>query len=544
MLDRGVFMPRNVTQFDLLISCPSDVKEELEIIKETVADFNRMYGTANNTSIVTKHWSTDSYPQSGGKPQNLLNKQFVLDCDAAVAVFWTRFGTPTDNYGSGTEEEIEELINSGKQVFLYFGDRQINPASLDTEQYKKVMDFRERYKNKGIYAPYSDLEEFKKNFLNHLSLHFVNLLANGNENKPNNSSKLSVKGVRNGKVNENLIMYERNYQNSKFIADLESDIHSLFEKARNIRLPDQTRVVEDLKSEKDEKLAAVSVSNSLIGKVNKEWQEQLKGFNSTFGSVELTIQDELQNEIKSFAEESNIKIHYNDFFDIGDLSKRKQPIGGGPFGAGSSYTLVGSEDEKEKYRLLNQINEKVSEYRQWKFYFEALDSKFYIDLCLSNFGTSYDEDVDIRLYVKTGQLCTDKQLLLPGNDILETATKFIEPFFKPKKSLSVIEYDDYPKYVSPPNIPLYGLNRSYEDEVETNKKEYLESIDEIFCYDYFQDDGYDVICYKQSYIKQNTNVYFPSIIVFHSLPSTIYYEISSKFFPEVIKGELKPISEK
>lgn len=47
-------MPRNVTQFDLLISCPSDVKEELEIIKETVADFNRMYGAANDTSIVTK----------------------------------------------------------------------------------------------------------------------------------------------------------------------------------------------------------------------------------------------------------------------------------------------------------------------------------------------------------------------------------------------------------------------------------------------------------------------------------------------------------
>ena len=40
----------------------------------------------------------------GGKPQALLNEQFVNKCDAAVAIFWTRFGSPTDEYGSGTEE--------------------------------------------------------------------------------------------------------------------------------------------------------------------------------------------------------------------------------------------------------------------------------------------------------------------------------------------------------------------------------------------------------------------------------------------------------
>lgn len=35
---------------------------------------------------------------------------------AAVAIFWTKFGTPTDKYGSGTEEEIEEMLSSNKQV--------------------------------------------------------------------------------------------------------------------------------------------------------------------------------------------------------------------------------------------------------------------------------------------------------------------------------------------------------------------------------------------------------------------------------------------
>lgn len=70
--------------------------------------------------IQTRYWKTSSYSQSGKKPQELLNEQFVKNCDAAVAVFWTRFGTPTDQYGSGTEEEIEIMLNAGKQVLCIF----------------------------------------------------------------------------------------------------------------------------------------------------------------------------------------------------------------------------------------------------------------------------------------------------------------------------------------------------------------------------------------------------------------------------------------
>ena len=99
-----------------------------------------------------------------------------------MAVFWTRFGTPTDEYGSGTEEEIEELINSGKQVFLYFSDCPLNPSSIKQAQYEKVLAFREKYK--GYYGTYATHDEFKKKFLNHLSLYFVKLLSDENAFSP------------------------------------------------------------------------------------------------------------------------------------------------------------------------------------------------------------------------------------------------------------------------------------------------------------------------------------------------------------------------
>lgn len=216
-------MARNVTQYDLLVSCPSDVKEELEIIKETVDSFNRMFGAANNVSIVAKHWSTDSFPESGGRPQELLNEQFVFGCDAAIAVFWTRFGTPTDQYGSGTEEEIEKLIQSGKQVFLYFSDCAVNPSQIDNNQYQKILSFRDKYKDKGVYGTYSNINDFKKDFLNHLSLYFVRLLTD-KDSTITTKSKMSISGVVNGKVSEQPKLFIKNYSNSQFIQGLKDII--------------------------------------------------------------------------------------------------------------------------------------------------------------------------------------------------------------------------------------------------------------------------------------------------------------------------------
>jgi hypothetical protein len=168
-------MPKTVTQYDLLISCPGDVQEEIEIIKDEVAQFNERYADILGVSIRPRHWSYSSYAESGDKAQALLNKQFVDDCDAAVAVFWTRFGTPTDMYGSGTEEEIEKMMAEGKQVFMYFSDVPAMPSQVDATQYAKINEFRQKYSKRGVYFTYSSIEGFGKMFAAHLAQHFLTL---------------------------------------------------------------------------------------------------------------------------------------------------------------------------------------------------------------------------------------------------------------------------------------------------------------------------------------------------------------------------------
>lgn len=200
-------MAQNVTLYNLLISCPGDIKEEVMLIESSVEEFNELYAETLGITIKTRHWSKSSYAQSGGKSQALLNEQFVSKCDAAVAIFWTRFGSPTDEYGSGTEEEIEIMLQSGKQVFMYFSDKPISPSEMNSDGYKKIQAFRNKYADRGLYSTYSSNEEFRKMFFAHLSMHFL-AAKKIDETVTEHFSKLKLLGIdENGKLSEKVSVY-------------------------------------------------------------------------------------------------------------------------------------------------------------------------------------------------------------------------------------------------------------------------------------------------------------------------------------------------
>lgn len=181
-------MPKDTKVYDLLISCPSDVSEYVEMLEKEVNHFNNFFGGKNNIIVRTRHWSEDSYSEFGNRPQELLNAQIVDSSDMAVGVFWTRFGTPTGNYGSGTEEEIERMLQNKKQVFLYFLDKPLNPAKIDPEQYRKVLSFMNKHKNDGIFFTVQDEKDLAKKFGDNLVLYFDSI-TRGEEVRKSNSKK-------------------------------------------------------------------------------------------------------------------------------------------------------------------------------------------------------------------------------------------------------------------------------------------------------------------------------------------------------------------
>lgn len=78
----------------------------------------------------------------GAHPQEIINRQVLAHCDLLVGVFWTRIGTATSQHASGTVEEIEKHIASGKPTMLYFSSQPVALDSVDAAQYANLTEFK------------------------------------------------------------------------------------------------------------------------------------------------------------------------------------------------------------------------------------------------------------------------------------------------------------------------------------------------------------------------------------------------------------------
>ena len=148
-------MSKTITVYDVLISCPGDVSPFVEIIESAIGKFNNFYGRENDVILRPISWKNNAFPQFGSHPQKILDRQIVDKSDFAVAVFWSRFGTVTEDYGSGTEEEIERMLDDKKQVFLYFLDKPVQLSRVDVSQYMKVQAFKEKHKDIKLLKKFS-----------------------------------------------------------------------------------------------------------------------------------------------------------------------------------------------------------------------------------------------------------------------------------------------------------------------------------------------------------------------------------------------------
>lgn len=145
----------------VLIASPSDVSEEREIVRLAIHDWNDINASKSKIMLTPVGWESHSSPELGTRPQELINKRLLKECDLLIGVFWTRLGTPTGEAESGTVEEVEKHIASGKPAMLYFSDKPAAPQSINADQYKAVTDFKEKCKSIGIIEGFSNANELR-----------------------------------------------------------------------------------------------------------------------------------------------------------------------------------------------------------------------------------------------------------------------------------------------------------------------------------------------------------------------------------------------
>ncbi len=163
--------------FRILIASPNDVSEERDIAVKTIQEWNDLNSAERQLVLLPLRWETHSAPEYGKRPQEVINRQVVDQCDLLVGVFWTRIGSPTGIADSGTLEEIERVANDGKPVMLYFSKSSKNPDEIDIEQLKKLREFKKKTFPNALVENYSGIIEFRDKLSKQLEIQLRTLLA-------------------------------------------------------------------------------------------------------------------------------------------------------------------------------------------------------------------------------------------------------------------------------------------------------------------------------------------------------------------------------
>jgi hypothetical protein len=141
---RSVGFRANVLK--LMIASPGDVTQERAIVTEEIHRWNDANSSARQLILLPVKWETHSTPQLGEHPQSIINRQLLDEADIVIGIFGTRVGTPTQEYISGTVEEIKKHVAAGKTAKIYFSDIPVAPSTVDAGQYALVQEFREECK--------------------------------------------------------------------------------------------------------------------------------------------------------------------------------------------------------------------------------------------------------------------------------------------------------------------------------------------------------------------------------------------------------------
>lgn len=155
--------------YSVFIASPSDVEIERRIVREVIYEWNTINSGNKSIVLLPLGWETHSVPDLAKPAQEVINEQILENADILVGIFWSKVGTPTKVYQSGTIEEIQEHINAGKPAMIYFSTAAISQNS-DLAQWNKVKEFKDFCKSSGLYCEYRDVHDFEKLFRNHLSL--------------------------------------------------------------------------------------------------------------------------------------------------------------------------------------------------------------------------------------------------------------------------------------------------------------------------------------------------------------------------------------
>ena len=158
-----------------MLSSPGNLTNDRSQVKKVVEEINLDFGAREGFFVELVAWETHTWPAIGSYPQAVINDQFPKDIDIFLGMMGAHFGTPTQSWGSGTEEEFRLALASWKQsgfpqIMFYFSEFSSGLSNLDVGQLAKRQAFKDELPSLGIrYEAYEDATNLHFLVRRHLS---------------------------------------------------------------------------------------------------------------------------------------------------------------------------------------------------------------------------------------------------------------------------------------------------------------------------------------------------------------------------------------
>ena len=182
------------TIIKVFLSGPSDVLEDKNFIKSFINDLSQ-------NDIGYQVIDQGDFPShiNGLPAQETINS--YLDeqkIDIYIGLMGTKFGTPTKEFGSGTEEEFTIFFEQYQRTntpYLAFMFKETKVSiDDDVEAFLNVKNFRKKIENIGLYQKYENSSDLKKCIDKTLS-EFIKKIKSSNKYSEQQSSSHEIENI-------------------------------------------------------------------------------------------------------------------------------------------------------------------------------------------------------------------------------------------------------------------------------------------------------------------------------------------------------------
>ncbi|MHB8064509.1 MAG: TIR domain-containing protein [Ruminiclostridium sp.] len=251
----------------------------------------------------------------------------------------------------------------------------------------------------------------------------------------------------------------------------------------------------------------------------KEILSDLSGYNKKLSWIEkiaIGSPNPYQTEVLSIAEKdkevfrkyfSNRGIQVPDrFWYLGGLKYDKSR---------SYYNFYGPREFKIKLAGINNVYNNIIAINAYNDFLKEIEGKRIMKCMIKNIGGMIDEDISVRLIFEKGRI-SDVNIPIPETKMIPDCVcdDFLIIIRPDMSNLFIIERD------LSRNIAVLNLNKKYGSLFQY--------------YSFFNLGDKDVLEFQVPYLKHNTSVSFPTILVCDKNLSCFEYEIRSKNSPRVI----------